>query len=76
MLIKSWENIIGKEVNYLDLYSNEIIIGRNWAGNPHTDFAGTCSIKKFLDGEHHGLIVEKFGKDVLEEMLMLLKQKH
>ena len=74
MPIESWEKTKGKDVNYLYLHSHEVVIGHNY-GSGQTDNAGTSSIKKFLEGQFQDLIIEKFGNKVLEEILLLIKQK-
>ena len=74
MLIKSWEKTKGKEVNYFYLHTHQVVIGNHY-GSGQTDNAGTSSIKKFIEGQFQDLIIEKFGNTVLEEILLLIKQK-
>lgn len=74
MLIKSWEKTKGKEVNYIYLYSDHFVIGNHY-GSGHTDNAGQCTVKEFLGGRFQDLIIKRFGKKVLEEILLLIKQE-
>ncbi len=72
MLINSWEIVNGKKVNYIYLYSNELVVGETY-GSGHTDTAGACSLEKFLEGQYHSIIIEKFGKEVLDEVVLFVR---
>jgi len=75
MFIKSWEKTKGKEVRYIQLYDNKIVIGSHF-GNGHTDNAGSCSIQEFLDGKYQSLVISDFNKKTLQEVLIYIKKKN
>jgi len=45
-------------------------------GTGMSDIAGACSHKIFLEGEHHGLILERFGEDILKEVIFAVKNSY
>ena len=70
---KSWEKIKGKEVNYLQLFDNKIVVGSHM-GNGHTDVAGSCTIEEFITGTYQDIIIDTFGKKILNELLQIIKK--
>jgi len=71
MFLKSWEKVKGKQVLYIQLYNNKIVVGSHY-GSGMTDNAGTTSVNKFIKGEYQKLIISYFGENVLKEILLLL----
>lgn len=71
----SWEHRSGKRTEYVYVNYNEVVVGHHY-GTGMSDIAGACSHKVFLKGEHHGLIVERFGEEALEEVIFAVKYSY
>ncbi|MHA1147931.1 MAG: hypothetical protein ACTSR8_06765 [Promethearchaeota archaeon] len=71
----SWEIIEGRRTNYVDVHYNEVVIGSHY-GTGMSDNAGSCSHREFLEGEYQGLILETFGKEVLDEVVYAVEHSH
>ena len=68
----SWEKNTGKRTDYVDVHYNEVVVGYHY-GSGMTDNAGTCTHDEFLKGRFQGLIEERFGKDVLEQVILAVR---
>ena len=71
----SWEHIDGKRTEYVDVNYHQVIVGHHY-GTGMSDIAGACSHQKFLEGEYHGLIIERFGEDLLKEVIYAVENSH
>lgn len=70
-----WEKITGRRNEYVIVNYNEVVVGHNY-GTGMTDAAGSCSHESFLKGEFHGLILERFGQEVLDEVIQAVEHSH
>ena len=71
----SWQETKGKRTIYIDVHYNEVVVGHHY-GTGMTDNAGACSHQEFLEGRFQGLIEERFGKEVLNEVLYAVEHSH
>lgn len=68
----SWIKSEGRRTDYIDVHYNEVVVGYNY-GTGMTDNAGACTHKEFLGGRFNGLILERFGQNILSEVIATVK---
>ena len=71
----SWEKTEGKRTEYIDVHYHEVVVGHHY-GTGMSDIAGACSHKEFIEGRFHSLIVERFGEDVLDEVIFAVNNSY
>lgn len=68
----SWEHKEGMHTEYIYVNYNEVVVGDHW-GSGLTDNAGACSHEEFLTGRYQDLILERFGQEILDEVILAVK---
>ncbi len=63
-----WEAVNGNVRDYCKIEGGSVVVGRHGSSG-HSDSAGGCSRKEFLDGRFHQLILERVGEHVLYKVL-------
>lgn len=71
----SWEKMEGRRTDYIDVHYNEVVVGYHY-GTGMSDNGGACSHQEFLKGEFQGLILERFGQEILDEVINAVKNTH
>lgn len=74
MILADWEAKAGKVTYFLVIEEAQVVVGET-TGNPHTEAAGTCSHRDFVDDTRrwHGMIRERFGEVVLKDALRIAR---
>jgi hypothetical protein len=75
MMRKSWEKNSGIYHFYIDVYPGNVVVGHD-CGTGQSDIAGECTHAEFLAGRFHGLIVDRFGPDVLQEVIRVVNNQN
>ncbi len=68
----SWEKTSDGITYYVHITEDQVVSGSH-AGSGHTDSAGTCSYREFLNGQFHDIIRNDFGPALLEEVISSVK---
>ncbi|MBN1409216.1 MAG: hypothetical protein JW969_00130 [Spirochaetales bacterium] len=68
----SWVKQTGNRTEYVDVHFNSVVVGHNY-GTGMSDIAGSCTHEEFLNGRFQGLVAERFGDEVLAEVILAVK---
>ena len=66
-----WEKQLGPTLYYCDVYTDEVVVGKRSASS-HSDVAGSCTHRAFLEGKYQKIVLSHLGKSVLLEVLKCL----
>ena len=71
-LRQSWDVAQGDYQRFAQLETDQFVIGSSWRGNPHTEGAGSCGLREFLDGTFNQLFESYFGSSALADARFLV----
>lgn len=68
----SWSKRKDRGEHYVRVETYRVVVGEH-SGSGHTDMAGTCSHREFLDGRYQDIVRADHGEQVLQQVIAAIR---